>query len=228
MPTPIKTKATVQKIIDHNDGIYTVRFSVPSRATRFKAGQFLHLTLDEFDPIEAYWPESRVFSIASKPGGDILEIVYSVKGRYTKRMSVELAEGKEVWLKLPYGDFIVEKYLKEKDEMVLIAGGTGISPFIPFLLERSNDLNPVPLTLYYGIRDENHFLYRDVIEQVPENASVNVVSGLFDIETISKAVANKTHTTCFISGPPGMIKLFQKSLVGNGFPADSIIIDAWE
>ena len=34
--------------------------------TPFKPGQFLHLALDAFEP-GGFWPESRVFSIASAP-----------------------------------------------------------------------------------------------------------------------------------------------------------------
>jgi len=228
MPTPIKTLATVHHIINHGEGIYTLQFKVPPRATRFKAGQFLHLTLDPFDPVEGYWPESRVFSIASKPGGDILEIVYSVKGRYTKRMSESLHEGSEIWLKLPYGDFIVDRFIKPECTSVLVAGGTGISPFIPFLLNRMEREDNSPMILYYGIRDWDHYLYREVVERLPSDTQVSVVSGLFNVEAICTEIAAQKHAVCFVSGPPVMIKHFQTTLKTKGFPAESIIIDAWE
>ncbi|MDP3444339.1 MAG: FAD-dependent oxidoreductase [Ignavibacteria bacterium] len=228
MSSPIKIKARVNEIISQGEEIYTIRLGVPCRATRFKAGQFLHLTLDEFDPSEGYWPESRVFSIASKPGCDFLEIVYSVKGQYTSRMSKELFIGREVWVKLPYGDFIVNNYLKNKDEVVLIAGGTGISPFIPFILEREEKISQIPLTIYYGIRNKEHFLYHNVIENARKFAYVNVIEGFFDIDKISNSLLEKQNVVCFISGPPTMIKLFKKNLSEKGFPNEFIVIDAWE
>ena len=110
MPNPIKIKATVIDIKCYSTDIFKVTFSVPSRATKFKPGQFLHLALDSFDPSIGYWPDSRVFSICSCPGSDSIEFIYSIKGQFTKRMSHELQKGKEVWLKLPYGDFIFEPY----------------------------------------------------------------------------------------------------------------------
>nr|WP_321295509.1 hypothetical protein [uncultured Sphaerochaeta sp.] len=228
MPAPIKIQATVNTVIGHGNGVYTVRLSVPSRATRFKAGQFLHLALDPFDPAEGYWPDSRVFSIASKPEGETLEIVYSVKGLFTKRMETELSIGKQVWLKLPYGDFIVEKHIKPGQHVVFIAGGTGISPFIPYFHQVIGQGDETHIAIHYGIRDREHFLYKSVLEDVSSLAEVLVVEGLFDIQAISKELANQRDSVCFISGPPNMIHAFQDELRVQGFPSDSIIIDAWE
>ena len=52
-------------------------------------------------------------------------------------MKDELETGKEVWVKLPYGHFIVSSLPGE--EVILVAGGTGITPYIPFLLEEINN-----------------------------------------------------------------------------------------
>src|ERR1035438_8343115 len=92
-------------------------------------GQFLHLTVDDYDP-SGFWPESRVFSIASSPRErKRLRICYSVKGRYTTKMEQVLKVGGEVWVKLPYGDFVIDG----SNDAVLLAGGTGISAFTAFL-----------------------------------------------------------------------------------------------
>jgi len=228
MPAPTRIQATVSNIINHGDGIHTVQFSVPSRATRFKAGQFLHLVLDSFDPSEGYWPESRVFSIASKPGADVIEIVYSVKGAFTKRMEKELSVGRQVWLKLPYGDFIVEKHIAPGQHTVFIAGGTGVSPFIPYFHQAVEQGFSNPNSIYYGIRDKEHFLYKSVLDDVSSLAEVHVVEGLFDIQAICSEIAKIGDSVCFISGPPNMIHAFQNELGIQGFPLKSIIIDAWE
>jgi len=228
MPAPTRIQATVSNIVNHGDGIHTVQFSVPSRITRFKAGQFLHLALDAFDPSEGYWPESRVFSIASKPGSDFIEIVYSVKGSFTKRMEHELSVGRQLWLKLPYGDFIVEKHIAEGQHAVFIAGGTGISPFIPYFHQAIERCCSNSVSIYYGIRDKEHFLYKSVLDDVSSLAEVHIVEGLFDIQAISREVANTGNSVCFVSGPPNMIHAFQNELGVQGFPSESIIIDAWE
>lgn len=227
MANPLKVKVEVLQITKVANDCFIVAFGVPHRATRFKAGQFLHLALDAFDPSEGYWPDSRVFSIASKPGDDIIEIVYSVKGSYTKRMEEELSVGRQVWLKLPYGDFIVERHVSPSQHAVFIAGGTGISPFIPFFHQVLEQGLANQITVYYGIRDQEHFLFKSVLEEIAPYASVCVVEGLFDVEAISKDIASNADAVCFISGPPAMIQAFQRELKQQGVNPDTIIIDAW-
>ena len=96
---------------------------------RFRAGQFLHLALDPYDPT-GFWPESRVFSIASPPAQrDSVRITYAVHGQFTARMESDLAEGRQVWIKMPYGDFVIES----QADVVLFAGGTGVTAFTAFL-----------------------------------------------------------------------------------------------
>ena len=107
MATPRKLRCTVCELRDHGDRVYSLRLRSERPLPQFRSGQFLHLALDPYDP-SGFWPESRVFSIASSPGRkDEVEIVYSVKGRFTSRMEKELCAGGEVWVKLPYGEFVV-------------------------------------------------------------------------------------------------------------------------
>ena len=57
---------------------------------------------------------------------------------------------------------------------------------------------------------------------------LHIVEGLFDIQAISREVASTGNSVCFVSGPPNMIHAFQNELGVQGFPSESIIIDAWE
>ena len=108
MANPVKIRGNIASLTKHDESVFTVSIIPERRIPRFKAGQFLHLTLDDYDPQGGFWPESRVFSIASAPTSQQVEIVYSVKGRYTERMRKELAISKQVWLKLPYGEFSID------------------------------------------------------------------------------------------------------------------------
>ena len=63
-----------------------------------------------------------------------MRITYAVHGRFTARMERDLAEGREVWIKMPYGDFVVDG----RADVVLFAGGTGVTAFTAFL----EDLTP--------------------------------------------------------------------------------------
>ena len=80
-----------------------------------------------------------MFSIASSPRErDRLTITYAVKGAFTTRMERELAVGREVWVKLPYGEFVIDP----TRDAVLFAGGTGVTAFTAFLQSLTPDARP--------------------------------------------------------------------------------------
>jgi len=156
---PQKLRCRIQKITDHGDHVYTVELLPESRMPIFRPGQFLHLALDQYDP-SSFWPESRVFSIANSPNQrDHLKISYSVRGRYTARMENELNEGRMVWVKLPYGDFVI----RDAGNVALLAGGTGITAFTAFLGNLMPD-HPNMVYLAYGARNQSLLIYRDMID----------------------------------------------------------------
>src|ERR1035437_2933378 len=158
MSMPRKIRCTVENIIDHGGRVYTVDLVPATSVPPFRPGQFLHLTVDDYDPA-GFWPESRVFSIASSSRERRrVRICYSVKGRYTTKMEQVLKVGGEVWIKLPYGDFVIDG----GSDAVLIAGGTGISAFTAFLQSLTPQTVP-RVTLVYGARTPALFLFQDMI-----------------------------------------------------------------
>src|SRR6476646_7440234 len=155
-----KLRCIVDTVVAHGDRVYTVTLQPERPAPRFRAGQFLHLALDTYDP-GGFWPESRVFSIASAPAQrDLLRITYSVQGAFTSRMEAALVPGREVWVKMPYGHFVIEP----RGEVVLLAGGTGITAFTAFLEELGWDDN-CRVCLAYGARREGLLVYRELVER---------------------------------------------------------------
>jgi ferredoxin-NADP reductase len=244
-----KLRCTVTEVRESGAGNYFVELRPQTRVPRFRAGQFLHLTLDEYDPAGGFWPESRVFSIASKPGAETLTIVYSVKGRYTKRMEGSLVPGLEVWVKLPFGDFVIDSRAGACEDVVLIAGGTGVSPFIPFL----EDLVPGEsatrrIRLYYGLRRPEYLLFGGLLarasgcgaidlriwiedgmlsgDALPPLASVR--AGRLDPSLALEESRDLAEPIFFISGPPAMIARFKSALLGTGIEGRRIQIDEWE
>lgn len=240
MANVVKVHSEVIDLKQYGEGVYLVTFAVPARSTRFIPGQFLHLTLDEFDPTTGYWPESRVFSIASKPREEYVTIIYSVKGPYTRRMEQVLRPGCKVWLKLPYGDFIISEKAGEDEPVVLIAGGTGVSPFIPYLL--SDDKKPDPVHLFYGIRKTAHLLFRDELLELTGAPWLNIhlfneeelvldlpaQQGRLSVELIAGALGPTFQSSnFFLSGPPDMITTFSRQLAEHGIEERKIHIDEW-
>jgi ferredoxin-NADP reductase len=241
--TSLKIKCTVSSIVVHNDSVFIVKLNPARRLPRFKPGQFLHLALDSYDPAGGYWPESRVFSIASAPFDSEITIAYAVKGKFTLRMKDELAIDRSVWVKLPYGHFVVSSTPDE--EIVLVAGGTGITPFIPFLLNEINNPSGKKISLFYGVRMPEFLIFNDVIVDALDYLNgfrlyafcedrANAVfrfpmeQGRLTIDTILRATTDPEKAVFYLSGPVEMITTFKKGLKDTGINDTNIHIDEWE
>lgn len=243
MSTPIKIKCAVLSIEANGNSVFTVKLKPTRRLPRFNPGQFLHLALDSYDPTGGYWPESRVFSIASAPFDSEITIAYAVKGKFTLRMQKEIDIGKDVWVKLPYGHFVVSSAPDE--EVVLVAGGTGIAPFIPFLLKEINNPSGKKINLVYGIRKPEVLIFGGVIVDAMTNLNgfrlyafceerANTISqfpvthGRLTIDAILKAATNPAKAVFYLSGPIDMINTFKSGLKDTDISDTKIRIDEWE
>jgi ferredoxin-NADP reductase len=237
MTTIQKLRCQVARLIDHGEQVYTVELRPERPAPRFRPGQFLHLALDDYDP-SGFWPESRVFSIASAPAQrHLLRISYSVRGRFTARMERELAAGRRVWVKLPYGEFVIG----DASDVVLFAGGTGITAFTAFL----DGLMPAfghAVTVAYGARSAELLIYRDLLAaraaQMPQlrvctfvergEPAPDRVIGRLSVDAVWPYIAAPDQATFYLSGPPVMLRTLTADLRGRGIAAGAIRIDAWE
>ena len=225
-----KIPCVVRAVTDHGERVYTVELEPSMAVPRFKPGQFLHLALDACEP-GGFWPESRVFSMASSPGErDRLAITYAVKGAFTARMERELAPGGRAWVKLPYGEFVVDP----GTDAVLFAGGTGVTAFTAFL--QSLEAERVSrVLLFYGARKPNLFVYGPLAEararDVP-SLSCSLVceetDGRLQVGAAWPAIATLHDPLFYLSGPPPMLAALTAQLRGRGVPPAAIRTDAWE
>jgi NAD(P)H-flavin reductase len=251
MSMPRKIRCVVEAITDHGGRVYTVDLAPASTVPSFRPGQFLHLTVDDYDP-SGFWPESRVFSIASSPRDrNRIRICYSVKGRYTTKMEQTLKVGGGVWIKLPYGDFVID----DAGEAVLIAGGTGISAFTAFLEALIPQCSQA-VTLVYGARTPALLLFQEMI--IAQLAAVSKLKVVFFTETPDEAFAQRMaalprgprcltgrisldallrppssdlhlpSSVFYLSGPPVMLNTLMADLKLRGVPPEQIRTDAWE
>ena len=221
---------TVRGVIDHGERVYTVDLEPSMPVPRFTPGQFLHLALDPYEA-DGFWPESRVFSIASSPEErDRLSITYAVKGAFTTRMERELAAGGSAWVKLPYGEFVVEP---DRDA-VLFAGGTGITAFTAFLRSLAPERSSRVL-LFYGARTPDLFVYGDLARtrarDVPAltcHLVCEATDGRLDVGAAWPAIATLDNPLFYLSGPPAMLAALTAQLQGRGVAQEDIRTDAWE
>ena len=239
MSTPQKLRCRVHSIVPHGEHVYTVEL-IPRTppVPRFKPGQFFHLALDPYDPA-GFWPESRVFSIASSPRQrDKVKFTFSVKGRYTARMEKEIVGERDVWVKMPYGEFFVNV----NRPVVLLAGGTGITAFTAFL-DDLVDSPPCPVTVFYGARHRDLLVYRPLVDRCTQNLTAfqafyflerlghkarNELPGQISVASVWQRIPEPTNSDFYISGPPAMLQGLAPQLRDKGVKGQSIHIDAWE
>jgi ferredoxin-NADP reductase len=158
----VVTQAEILSIIEHTSEIreYILK---PDKYRRFEAGMFLQLSLEKVDSSD-YWPESRTFSLASYYNKEkVIRLIIKKVGRYTTRIFNDLEKGSEITIKYAYGDFILPVF-DQKNDIVCLAGGTGITPYFSFIeaLEEQNELER--LKLLYSAKTYEDFIRLDYLK----------------------------------------------------------------
>ncbi len=239
-----KIPVTVIEIIPYSENVKLFRLEPQKKGIQFKAGQFLHLAIEPYDP-SYNWPESRVFSIANSPTRvSTVDILVSRIGSFTKALFENVRLGDELWIKLPYGIFNFDESIDH--DTVLIAGGTGISPYISFLQYAiDKNLNPA-IHLNYGVRNTElviidnlireakskliNFNYRLYIEENNGNSleGLEFGKGQLPVKNIVEESLKLNSPIFYLSGPPKMITAFELELKKQGANAHQIKYDKWE
>jgi len=245
MANPARLQAEVAEVVEHASDLRSYLLRPLRRCPRFLPGQFLQLALDPYDP-SRHWPESRPFSIANWPAaGEALRISVSRKGRFTGRMFDELRPGALVWLKLPYGAFAPAP--RPDGACVLLAGGTGVTPFVAFLEAgpgaRAGAAAEGEVQLHYGARTPALLVYREAVEAcrarwphlglslyvddfagTPDPA---VRLGRIDVGEIWAGLVRPEAAVFYLAGPAAMIDAQRAALLGLGAAPTALVTDEW-
>jgi ferredoxin-NADP reductase len=143
-------------------------------------------------------------------------------------------------MKAPYGDFIVRT--SPEHDVVLIAGGTGVTPFVAFMEDSMVKGLDGTVWLHYGARSQDLLVFRDFADrcarQFPSfrldcyaehGASGSTIGGRIDLRRAVGCARNGQAATYYLCGPQEMINSFRLRLAGEfGVPESNVKIDAWE
>ena len=152
-------------------------------------------------------------------------------------MEQELQAGSQVWVKMPYGDFTIPA----KQNVCLMAGGTGVTAFTAFLAGLSANC-PQHVHLFYGARHPDLLIYRPQIKAAAlccpglhvhyfveqDFSGTDCRPGRIEAETVFGSVPEPLSLCYYLAGPPGMIQGITSGLSQRGVPPKHIIADAWE
>lgn len=185
---------------------------------------------------------TRCFSIVSSPyGTDDLEFAIKIHGSFTQSLS-ELVTGNVVYIQGPYGHFTVDEHYNRN--IVMLAGGIGITPFMSMIRASSSARLPNRLFLLYSnpLRDSIPF-HEELLEHernnpmfgsvffvtqgtVVQQQGERIMSGRVSEEHLTQLTGGKLNScTYFICGPKGFIKNYQNLLAKNGVSRERIVTE---
>lgn len=165
MQPPQQYIARLEDKTVHNEKFVQYKFEFTNpHSMDFIAGQYVSLKVAENGT-------RRSYSICSTPGiKHGFETVVDLEPAGIGCQFLErLKFGDEVSLLAPLGQFVIDTQLQE-DEIILVATGSGISPFMSMILDLLQEKQDTrPISLYWGMRHVEHLFWQDEFELLSEN-----------------------------------------------------------
>ena len=224
---PIACK--VNEIIEQTSDIKTFRITDlnDKKPFEYKPGQCAMISLPPYG--------EAMISITSSPTiKEYIELSIKCVGSLTNALH-NIEKGQNVLIRGPFGrPFPVYDEFIGKD-LIIIGGGIGIAPVrsvINYCIDNRN--NYKSLSIVYGVRNENSFIYKDEIYNVwakAENTkvylTVDEISNDWNghVGFVPDFVENlnfDNNSTVILCGPPIMIKLTLNKLLNMGFKKENI------
>ncbi len=169
---------------------------------------------------------SRCYSICEDPlTGKLAVAVKRVKhGKFSNHLIDNLKAGYKLRISGPYGSFILPDIVKAP--VLLIAGGSGITPILSMLktvLRTSNQ----QVTLLYGCRSAKDVIFEDEIkelEKVYKNRFAFLLSfKILNAEMQYQCIKDISYNTqCYICGPTPMMNASKVALGSIGISENQI------
>jgi predicted ferric reductase len=172
-----KGLATVVKVERENLDIKSLTFEgFDDSFKNRRAGSFLSLKI----MIEGQWSKPHPFTISCAPEDPLLRVTIKKLGPFTQKVH-ELVPGDQVMLAGPYGLFC--KDIEALDNIVMIAGGVGITPFLSVLRHFRNAGIKKQVLLIWSNRTLDDALALDELKAMTREVTLRVVHSLSREET---------------------------------------------
>ena len=182
--------------------------------------------------------EEHPFSIASAPTTTSrLEFVVRTTGDWTNKIKL-LQPGDRVLLNGPFGMFS-HLQVPGKKEIIMIAGGIGITPMLSMLRYMAEHNDQRKITLIWSSQTRKHIVLPDEFQnlafQLKSLRMVHVLTrdpeyrgekGRLDRPKLKKLLSDCSRSAAiFVCGPHRMMKEVRQSLVSLSFPRRFIFME---
>jgi len=200
------------EVVPEGPGVVSLRISGRRlERLRAEAGQFF---LWRF-LARGHWATAHPFSLSAAPDGRSLRITVKALGDHTARIAA-LRPGTRVVAEGPFGVFTAAR--RRRNQVLLIAGGIGITPVRALLEEMPGG----SVVLYRALTDDDLVL-RDELDSVAQerDARVHYVVGdhaapdghlLLSPEHLEELVPDLSDRDVYLCGPPAMVEAVRSGL----------------
>ena len=219
--------------IKENNTIWTLEFK--GKAIDHLPGQFLYVQLAGRHSIF----QSNPFTIVSSPTFENIMISMKELGDLTSQAK-DLKLGDTAYIDAPYGVFSYKLY--DSDNLVFIAGGIGITPYLSMLrYMKDNDDVHSNVILIWGNQSENDLIFLDELEKyekILKNFRMILVmsdqddwpgnKGFIDKELIQKYIDEPRSYKFLICGPKPLLQLMKEDLKALGVEKKDIHYESFD
>lgn len=200
-------RAKLSQVVPHQDAALEVVFEAPE-APVFLPGQYVNIGVPGSE-------QTRSYSFSSKPGArEISFLIKRVPNGLMSRYLDRAEPGDELTMSGPLGSF----YLREiRRPLLLLAGGTGLAPFLSMLQQLAEQNLQQPIRMYYGVTRDEDLVMVDRLEAhaqalpdfrlttcVADPASAHPRHG-FVTDHLSAEDLHGGEVDAYLCGPPPMV-----------------------
>jgi len=230
----------IAEIIDirkETHDVKTFRLTKPGDFS-FIAGQYC---LVSFIGKPEFFEESRPFTFSNDPTQkDFIELTIKEMGDFTQEL-FKLKKGDKLKIDGPKGEAL--NFDESIKNIVFLAGGSGITPFISAIRYVISKNLPNKMILLFSNRTENDIIFKQELEKFNKNNNnIKIITTLtdevpdrwkgetkrIDKEMIKKYVEEPKKWFWYICGPPPMIKAMENILSSLNVPKEKLKIEDWQ
>jgi benzoate/toluate 1,2-dioxygenase reductase subunit len=216
--------ATVSKVEQHNDAAILLEMDVEATAPQFLPGQYVNIDVPGSG-------QHRSYSFSSAPGESRISfLIKRITGGVMSTWLDSAQPGNKLELTGPLGSF----YLRAVERpLLLLAGGTGLAPFLSMLEVLARTHSQQKVHLIYGVTRDLDLVQVEAIEaytaKLPNFSYSTVVAEAnsnhprkgWVTQHMPPEALNDGDVDVYLCGPPPMVDAVRKHFDDNGVKPNS-------